>query len=117
MNFDEAITIHADWKRKLSTYLRKPDGTLHPSEVALDNKCELGKWIAGEGRKFSQLTQFNSLKLEHTRFHKAAADVVRRADAGANTSAEVVLGADSEFSRASGAVVQAIMGMKAASHN
>lgn len=27
MDFDGAIKAHSDWKMKLSTYLRKPDGS------------------------------------------------------------------------------------------
>jgi hypothetical protein len=99
---------------KLSLYLRKPDGTLHPHEIEPDNKCDLGKWIVGEGAKFSALPTFRSLKVGHARFHKAAADVVRRADSGANTVEEVALGADSEFGHASRGVVQAIMSMRQA---
>jgi methyl-accepting chemotaxis protein len=114
MDFNQAIAAHADWKIKLSSYLRKPDGTLNPADIAPDNKCDLGKWIAGEGAKFSSLQQFSSLKEQHARFHKAAAEIVRRADTGEKIGDEVALGARSEFGHASAAVVQAIMGMKSA---
>ena len=113
MNFDQAITAHSDWKRKLSSYIQKPDHSLKPAEVAMDNTCELGKWIGGEGAKFSKLPEYASLKTAHTSFHKAAGEVVRKADAGQNVTEEVALGAKSEFSAASSAVVQAIMHMKA----
>lgn len=112
MNFDEAIGAHSTWKTKLSKYLQKPDGSLHAADIGPDDKCELGKWIAAEGNKLSKLPEFRSLKQEHTRFHKAAADVVRRADAGENVKDDVVLGAHSEFGGASSAVVQALMHMK-----
>ncbi|HXP78931.1 MAG TPA: hypothetical protein VN976_03430 [Verrucomicrobiae bacterium] len=52
------------------------------------------------------------MKSEHTRFHKAAADVVRRADSGQNVSEEVVLGGKSEFLSASAAVVRSIVALK-----
>jgi hypothetical protein len=116
MNFDEALTAHTNWKMKLSSYLQKPDGTLHPHEIEPDNKCDLGKWIAGEGMKFSTHPTFQSLKTEHARFHKAAAAVVRRADSGTDTAEEVALGANSEFGHASRGVVQAIMSMRQAAH-
>jgi methyl-accepting chemotaxis protein len=116
MNFDEALTAHTNWKMKLSSYLRKPDGTLHPQEIEPDNKCDLGKWIVGEGAKFSALPTFRSLKAEHARFHKAAADIVRRADSGAKIADEMALGADSEFGHASRGVVQAIMSMRQTAH-
>jgi len=112
MNFDEAIAVHSNWKMKLSRYLSKPDGTLKPADIAPGNRCDLGKWSAGEGAKFSALPQFNSLREQHTHFHKAAAEIVRRADAGEKVAEDVALGANSDFSHASTAVVQAIMGMK-----
>lgn len=112
MDFDAAITAHSAWKKKLSAYIQKPDHSLQISEIAVDNKCELGRWIAGEGAKFSSLPEYAKLKSEHIRFHKAAADVVRRADSGGNVSAEVALGAKSEYTAASTGVEQAIMAIK-----
>lgn len=112
MDFDQAITAHTNWKSKLRAYLAKPDHSLVPSEVAMDNKCELGKWINGEGSKHASLPEFQTLRTQHTHFHKAAADVIRHADSGQNTSEEVALGGKSEFSSASSAVVSAIMAIK-----
>ena len=114
MNFDEAITVHSNWKMKLSRYLAKPDGSLDPNDVGLDGKCDLGKWIGGESAKYSKLAQFGAMQQQHNGFHKAATQVVRQADAGENVTAEVALGAKSEFAQTSSAVVQAIMAMKAA---
>jgi len=117
MDFEQAISAHSDWKRKLTAYLLNPDGTLKSADVARDNKCELGRWLDGEGAKFSSLKQFSSLKTEHARFHKAAADIVSRADRGDKVSDDVALGAHSEFGKASTSVVQALMNiMSAVSH-
>lgn len=112
MNFDEAIQAHSAWKMKLSNYLRKPDGSLKPAEIQLDNKCALGQWIYGEGVKWSSLSEYSVLKSEHSRFHKAAAEVVKKADSGVDTSEETALGSKSEFALASGAVVAAIMAIR-----
>jgi hypothetical protein len=112
MNFDEAVIAHSEWKRKLHAYLEKPDHSLNATDVAANNKCNLGKWLAGEGLKFASLPGFPKLVDEHTRFHKAAADVIRKADSGQNVTSDVALGAQSEFGRASGAVVLALMDLK-----
>lgn len=112
MNFDDAIKAHAAWKLKLSGYLSKPDGSIKATEVELDNRCDLGKWIYGDGKKHASLAEYSTLKSEHAVFHKAAAEVVRKADAGQNTSEEVALGGASPFSKASQAVVAAIMAIK-----
>jgi hypothetical protein len=112
MNFDEAIYAHSEWKLKLSAYLRKPDGSITPADIAPDNRCQLGKWIHGDGAQFSSLEAYDTLLREHARFHRAAADVVRRADAGENAKEDTLLGAHSEFSASSNAIVMALMTMR-----
>ncbi|MBK9322874.1 MAG: CZB domain-containing protein [Bdellovibrionaceae bacterium] len=112
MDFDEAIKAHSAWKMKLSTYLKKPDGSLKPSEIQVDNKCQLGQWIYAEGARLSSYPEYATLKSEHARFHKAAAEVVKKADAGQDTSEETALGAKSDFASASSAVVGAIMAIR-----
>jgi hypothetical protein len=113
MDFDAAIKAHSDWKFKLATYLKKPDGSLKAAEVCLDNKCPLGQWIYGEGAKFSTIPEYGVLKTEHAKFHKCAADVIKKADAGQSTTEEVALGSKSEFATTSSSVVSAIMKVKA----
>jgi len=113
MNFDDAVKAHSEWKSKLSRYIEHPDHSLKPSEVTIDTNCALGKWIESDGRKHAALPEFTRLKAEHQRFHKAAAGIITKVDAGADETKEVALGAKSEFSEASAAVVTAIMAMKA----
>ncbi len=108
MNFDEAIQAHAAWKIKLAVYLKKPDGTLRPSEIGADNRCALGQWLYGEAKKFSSLPEYQTLIAEHARFHRAAAKVAEQANAGQEVLADVALGGDSEFATASRNVVKAI---------
>lgn len=112
MDFDEAIKAHAAWKLKLSTYLKKPDGSLKPVDVEVDNKCNLGQWIYGEGSKLSNFSEYATLKNEHNKFHKAAAEVIRKADRGESITDEIALGSKSAFGSASSAVVSAIMSMR-----
>lgn len=113
MDFDHAISAHTQWKARLRSYLTKPDRSLSSSEVGQDNKCDLGKSIAGEGTQYSSLPEFQTVRSEHARFHKAAADIIHKADSGHNVSEETALGAKSEFSSASSAVVSALMALKA----
>lgn len=112
MNFDDAIKAHSDWKLKLKAYLRNPDKTLRGAEVCLDNRCELGKWIHGTGAKHAALTEFKELKTSHARFHKAAAAIVDKANAGEKVSDDTSLGSKSEFSEVSQQVVSNIMALK-----
>lgn len=113
MNLDDASRVHVEWKIKLSRYLSNPDGSLKAAEVAQEDRCELGKWILGEGMKHSQIEIFRKLREEHARFHRAASEVVDKADQGKFLREEIALGSQSEFSLASNAVVSAIMGLQA----
>jgi len=113
MDFDAAIKAHSDWKLKLSSYLRKRDGSLDHNVVCKDNSCALGQWIQGEGtRNFAGLALFQTLKSDHTRFHRAAADIVRKANTGLDVVEQTALGSTSEFSVASKSVVASIVKMK-----
>lgn len=112
MDFDEAISVHSAWKHKLKLYLSRPDHSLKAASVAVNDRCKLGEWIVGEGRKYSTLPEFTTLSAQHTRFHKAAADIVRKADRGQDVSGELVPGSNSEFSQATASVVRALIEMK-----
>ncbi len=83
------------------------------AEVEPDNRCELGQWIYGEGQsRHSASPEFATLKVQHARFHSAAAVVLRRIEARTYTSEEASLGGSSPYSEASGACVSALMAMK-----
>ena len=112
MDFDHAIAAHASWKRKLTDYIKNPDHSIKSAEVALDDHCDLGKWIFGAGKEFAKLPEYAKVKSEHARFHKVASGVVHRADAGQKVSEDMAFGAKSEFAEASAAVVHAILALK-----
>ena len=112
MDFDEAIAIHSKWKHALRTSLAKRDHSLNPADVSLDHKCVLGQWIYGEGAPNSALPEFSRLKYEHARFHLAAAELVRKANAGESIEEEIAPCSNSQFSLASAAVIIALMTMK-----
>lgn len=75
-DFASAVSAHLDWKMKLSRYLEKPDHTLDPEKVCLDNTCALGKWIYGDGQKYSNLATHEQLRGAHAHFHKTAANII-----------------------------------------
>jgi len=112
VNFDDAIKSHSQWKTKLASYIVKPDHSLNSASVSADDHCDLGKWLHGEGRKFANLPEFSKLMTAHAHFHKAAGDVIKKADAGQSMTEEVALGARSEYATASSAVVSSLMAMK-----
>ncbi|MGB3631895.1 MAG: CZB domain-containing protein, partial [Terracidiphilus sp.] len=86
--------------------------SLNAATVAKDDRCELGKWLRGEGSRYAQSPEFAKLVTDHARFHVAAADIVKKADAGMKVSEEVALGAKSEYASASNTVVTELMRLK-----
>jgi hypothetical protein len=112
MDFEKAIQAHVQWKSKLAAYIAKPDHSLNSATIAKDNCCELGKWLHGEGQMHSKSPEFAKLVADHARFHAAAADIVKRADAGQHVNEEVALGAHSEYAAASNTVVTELMRLK-----
>lgn len=112
MNIDEVIKAHVAWKTKLSRYLACPDRSINAADIATDRKCELGRWLHGEGSQFASLPEFAALKQDHAKFHAAAAAIVTKADRGEPVVQDLALGADSEFVKASRAVSNALFKLK-----
>lgn len=111
---DDAIKAHTNWKMTLTNYVRTPDRSLKADVVGDFHKCDLGHWIDGEGTQFQNRQQFRDLKEAHECFHKSAADVIRRADAGENVNSEVALGGTSQYAQCSAKVISLLMAMKRA---
>ena len=97
---------------KLSTYLRKKDGSLKSVEARSDNRCALGQWLYGEGEKYSSTTEYQTLIGEHARFHRAAGNVIGKANSGKELNAELIPNLGSEYGIASRNVVKGIMDLK-----
>lgn len=108
MNTQEAILAHARWKTLLATYLSCPNGSINANNLQADDKCDLGHWIHHEGKAFAALPEYTALLSSHAKFHRAAADIVRKADTGRAVNADAELGMSSPFGVASLAVVSAI---------
>lgn len=112
--FDDALHAHAAWKEKLAKYIDHADGSLKHEEVCLDNKCLLGKWIYGQGLKFSHLEDYKKLKPAHAKFHKEAGEIVKKANQGEKLSKEISLSSSSPFINASKEVATIILRLKSA---
>jgi methyl-accepting chemotaxis protein len=112
MNFNKAILFHYDWKMKLYTYIQKPDHTLDPAKVEVDNRCDLGVWLHSEGTKYAGTLQYMDLVVEHAKFHKAAALIIRMVNAGQSVDRDTALGPWSEYTELSHRVVSLILDLK-----
>lgn len=102
-DFGAAITAHIDWKMKLTKYLQNPDGSLDPNKVCLDNACALGKWVYGDGAKYSKISpqKFEHLRASHAEFHGLASKIVSLIHEGKKTEASRVLSPEGAYQRVS----------------
>jgi methyl-accepting chemotaxis protein len=112
VNFDEAIAAHLQWRTRLSCYVAQPDRSLSAADVILTDRCELGRWIGGEGKRYGGIPDFTSLVASHAQFHRAAAAVVAKADSGQCVTQDIALGLQSGYGAASAEIVKTLMVMK-----
>jgi len=113
MKFDEAIRVHAAWKLRF-TLLN--DGTASeaapdPAVLARDNACDLGLWLHSEAKaKYSSDADYEALVQSHAKFHKAAAEVLRRILSGVKLTPEDL--ERSEYAKLSLEIIRRLMSMK-----
>ena len=56
MDLDNAISVHVQWKSKLTAFIARPDNSLNADSVAKDNQCELGTMALWRGPGAFQIT-------------------------------------------------------------
>lgn len=84
LNFFTATKAHKAWKQRLYDCVSGSCTTLDPAAIALDNRCDLGKWLYSVQDSRPKLGAdthklFTRLLQDHAAFHRAAADVARQA--------------------------------------
>ncbi len=70
---------------------------LYVEQTGLDTRCTLGQWIYGEGARFAACEEYLRVKEKHALFHKIAAAIVQKCDAGDIAGARQTL--ESDYSR------------------
>lgn len=112
MNLDEAITKHAEWKVKFRSAITKKE-KLDAAAIGMDNRCDLGKWLHGEGKRMHSANGNFSVLIDlHAAFHKAAGRIAAVINAENYDQAEKMLGAGTEYTLASSNVAAAITRLK-----
>ncbi|MGE0646034.1 MAG: CZB domain-containing protein [Nitrospira sp.] len=98
---DKAVGAHGLWKSKLRQSIA---GTLslNPAEVSVDNRCDFGKWLYSlAGTSTASDPNYKEVLELHKAFHKAAAEVVTKVQAGDKAGAEASVGLQGEYTAAS----------------
>jgi len=78
LNIEVSIAAHENWLTRLETYVAgHSTEALDPAQICCDDKCDLGKWIYGDGEKYlGEYASFKDLKATHKMFHFKASSVV-----------------------------------------
>ena len=106
LNFRTAIEAHQKWKARLQALINNDmSENLSVEEVSRDDRCTLGMWIHGAGKKrFGRDALFKTLEKNHAHFHACAGHVLKTALAGNKDDAQAALKAG-DFARASQTII------------
>lgn len=99
LDFQKWIAAHRDWRRRLVAFI---DGQstepLDETVICCDDRCDLGKWIHGNGKQFYEgENSFRQLRDDHAAFHRAAGDVVGKYKANDERQARRTLNGEFEL--------------------
>ena len=112
MPYHDAMSNHIIWKRRLQKAVDGPyDERFAVAVVARDDVCELGKWIYGDGLKYSSSTAYQKVVRAHAAFHLYAADVLLKLGEGDKAAAKEVL--DDPLEAKSREIISAIVDLRA----
>ena len=108
--FVAAIDAHAKWKSKLRMCIADHDKCPDPAVAEKDNACALGKWIYGDGQRFSNDDEFRQLRQDHAGFHRCAARIIRCVQQNQKRDAESLLAG--EYANISTSVIRLLNHLK-----
>ena len=86
-NYDLIVLMHRNWLVQLRAFL---DGRKENLKATSEDhlKCDLGKWIYGDGKIFTENQAYKELENEHKRFHIRAGDIIQARTGGDKSQAE-----------------------------
>ena len=103
-----AVAAHDAWNRRLTTAINLGNCETAPTDIAVDNKCDFGKWLYGpdfdSGTKSGKPYQVT--RRLHADFHDVAARVAALAEAGKKADAYHLL--DGEYAEKSSKLMRAL---------
>ena len=86
-NYDLIVLMHRNWLVQLRAFLdgRKENLKATPEDHL---KCDLGKWIYGDGKILSDNRAYMELEEEHKKFHIRAGEIIQLRTGGNKSQAE-----------------------------
>jgi methyl-accepting chemotaxis protein len=107
---NRAVVAHTKWKDKIRELIEE-GRPIDRTSASADDKCDLGKWMQGEGSILARTQEFAALQQEHRRFHACVGSLIDLVEKGKITEAKLSM-TDGEFAQASRRTVDAIMRLK-----
>jgi methyl-accepting chemotaxis protein len=88
-NYDLIVLMHRNWLIQLRAFLDdRKEGLKATAEDY--HRCDLGKWIYGEGKRFNETRSYKELEEEHKKFHAAAGSIIQAKTEGKKIEAEEI---------------------------
>jgi methyl-accepting chemotaxis protein len=86
-NYDLIVLMHRNWLIQLRAFL---DGRKENLKATSEDhlKCDLGRWIYGDGKRFQGSNSYTTLETEHKNFHVKAGAIIQAKMEGKRTQAE-----------------------------
>jgi methyl-accepting chemotaxis protein len=75
-NHDLIVLMHRNWLVQLRAFLDNRKEGLKAT-VEDHQRCDLGKWIYGNGLRFGETRSYRKLEEEHKRFHASAGAIIQ----------------------------------------
>lgn len=100
-----AIGVHGAWKVRLKTSIASGRGDADPAIVALDNRCDFGKWLYGLKAEERSSEFWKKVQALHADFHKETSRVLESVVKGNKAEAERSMSPGGAFSKISSELV------------
>jgi methyl-accepting chemotaxis protein len=86
-NYDLIVLMHRNWLIQLRAFL---DGRKENLKATSEDhlKCDLGRWIYGDGKRFQSSRNYSELEAQHKNFHAEAGAIIRAKTEGKKEEAE-----------------------------
>jgi len=86
-NYDLIVLMHRNWLIQLRAFL---DGRKENLKATSEDhlKCDLGRWIYGDGKRFQSSSNYNELEALHKNFHAKAGAIIQTKTEGKKEQSE-----------------------------
>lgn len=113
VDFGTLILAHSRWKSKLRSAIENHE-QIDADAAGRDDRCDLGKWLYGEGKKHAQLPEYNDLKNKHSKFHSTIPKVIDQSHTSREKALEMLDLGSGEFGKATSDCINAITALRKA---